>query len=375
MTPSLPVFDAHVDSLQRALDLGHDLGQETAGHLDLVRGREGGLASVVLVCFVDPAYLDPKTGGPAQRAALLLREAHRLAARHPDQLALVGNGAELANAHAAGRIAGIPGIEGGHAIEESLERLRWFFERGLRVMTLVWNNHLSWIRSCQDGAGEEIPEGLSDFGREVVLEMNRLGMVIDLSHAGVRSFYDVLETTGRPVIASHSGCRALHDHPRNLDDEQLRALARNGGVVGVVFHPGFLDADARAEEVRLRKTEAYRELGGENESEKFLRQGEFMSRNATPMSADRLADHVMHAIEVAGIDHVGLGSDFDGIERGPEHLEDASCYGYLIELLGNRGLSPKDVRAVLSGNLERVFGEVTGTDAEAASAALRPHLA
>ncbi len=374
MKASFPVFDAHVDSLQRALDLDHDLGTQTDGHLDLVRGRRGGLTSVVLVCFVDPAFLDPETGGPGARAALLLREAHRLAAKHPEQIALVGNGEALDRAHASSLIAGIPGIEGGHAIEEDLERLRWFFDRGLRVMTLVWNNHLSWIRSCREGAGPEIPEGLSEFGREVVREMNRLGMVIDLSHAGERSFYDVMDTTSRPVIASHSGCRALHDHPRNLDDDQLRTLAKNGGVIGIVFHPGFLDADARAEEVGLRDTDEYRALKGRNESEKFLLQGDFMRARATPLSADCLVAHVLHAIEIAGLDHVGLGSDFDGIERGPENLEDASCYGYLAEALGERGLNRSEVRAVMSGNMERVFREVTGGEAVASLCSVQTHL-
>ncbi|MFT5287852.1 MAG: membrane dipeptidase, partial [Planctomycetota bacterium] len=271
MKALIPVFDAHVDSLQRALDLDHDLGTRTGGHLDLVRGRAGGLTSVVLVCFVDPVFLSETTGGPAARANALLDEAHKLEARHPDQIKLVGNGEELRSAHSKQLIAGIPGIEGGHAIEERIELLQAFFERGLRVMTLVWNNHLSWIRSCQTGAGPEVPKGLSAFGRDVVREMNRLGMLIDVSHAGEQSFYDVLETTTRPVIASHSGCRALHDHQRNLDDEQLRALSANGGVIGIVFHPGFLDADARAEEVRLRDSDEYRAIEGRNDSEKFLR--------------------------------------------------------------------------------------------------------
>ena len=368
MTVPIPVFDAHVDSLQRALDLGHDLGQRTQGHLDLVRGRAGGLASVVLVCFVDPAYLDPKLGGPAARAHALLDQAHSLAARHPDQMALVGNGDELTAAHSKQQIAGIPGIEGGHAIEERLEHLQAFFERGLRVMTLVWNNHLSWIRSCRDGAGPEVPAGLSAFGRDVVREMNRLGMLVDLSHAGEQSFYDALATTTRPVIASHSGCRALHDHPRNLDDEQLRALSANGGVVGIVFHPGFLDAKARAEEVRLRQTDAYQSLKGRNETERFLKQAQYMESEAAPMSADRLVEHILHAVEVAGIEHVGIGSDFDGIERGPKALEDASTYAHLADLLAQRGLAAHQVRAIMSGNMERVFRAVTGAGSRAAKA-------
>jgi membrane dipeptidase len=367
-----PVFDAHVDSLQRALDLGHDLGRRGPGHLDLVRAAEGGVTSLVLVCWVDPATVDRAASGARARA--LLREAHRLAERHPDRVALVGNAAELRAAHAAGKIAGIPGIEGGHAIEEDLANLRWFFEHGLRVMTLVWNNHLPWIRSCQDGAGPEVPDGLSDFGREVVREMNRLGMVVDLSHAGEQSFHDALEVTRAPVIASHSGCRALHDHPRNLTDDQLRALAANDGVVGIVFHPGFLDAEARAEEARVRESDAYRRIEGANETERMLLQSELMAARARPLAAERLVDHLLHAVEVAGVRHVGLGSDYDGIQRGPRGLDDASCYGRLADLLLERGLGESDVRRVFATNMERVFERVTGEGSLAYSAAVVAHL-
>lgn len=354
-----PVFDAHVDSIQKALDCGQDLGVAGPGHLDLVRGRAGGLSSVVMVNWVDPAYIDGQ-GGARERTRLLLGQTHELAGRHHDQAALVGNGRALAAARAAGKVALIPGIEGGHSLEGDLEALGWFFEHGVRVLTLVWNNHLDWIRSCQDGAGAGVPDGLSEFGREVVREMNRLGVLVDLSHAGEASFRDALEASAAPVIASHSGCRALHDHPRNLTDEQLRALAANGGVVGIVFHPGFLDADARAEETRVRESDAYAALAGGSETELFVRQQEHMLRSAAPMPASRLVEHVLHAVEVAGIEHVGLGSDYDGILRGPEWLEDSSCYGTLAELLLRAGLGKDDVRAVLGGNMERVFAAATG---------------
>lgn len=356
------VFDAHVDSLQRALDLGHDLGERGPGHLDLVRAREGGAFALVLVCWVDPAFLPD---GAFARAGALLREAHRLERRRPDLLTLAGNGAELAAARAAGRVAGVPGVEGGHALEEDLGKLRWLFERGVRVLTLVWNNHLPWIRSCQDGAGAGVPAGLSAFGREVVREMNRLGVVVDLSHAGERSFFDALETSERPALASHSGCRALHDHPRNLTDAQLRALAEADGVVGIVFHPGFLDADARAEEARVRATPEYRALRGANETELMLRQSELLAREARPLAAARVADHVLHAVEVAGPRHVGVGSDFDGIQRAPAGLDDASAYGTLGRLLRARGLSEADVRLVLGENALRVFERATGPGTEA----------
>jgi membrane dipeptidase len=301
----------------------------------------------------------------------MLAAAHALEERHPEAFRLVGNGAQLAAARAEGVSAGIAGIEGGHALEEDLAKLEWLFERGLRCLTLVWNNHLSWIRSCQGGAGAGVPEGLSGFGREVVRRMNALGIVVDLSHAGERAFLDALETSTRPVIASHSACRALHDHPRNLGDEQLRALARRGGVVGIVFHPGFLDRGARAEEARVRGLPAYAGIPSGAPAARFLEQQRVMRASAAPLPAARLIEHVVHAVEVAGIDHVGLGSDFDGIERGPEWLEDARGYAVLTELLAQRGFADEDLLKVLGGNMERVFRAATGPGTAAATAAVR----
>ena len=366
------VFDAHVDSLQRSLDLGHDLGERTPGHLDLVRGRSGGLGAVVLVCWVDPKFIPAGTGGAFRRTRRLLAEFHELARRHPDRVAFAGNGEELRRVEADGRIAGIPGVEGGHSIEESLEKLEWLFEHGVRVLTLVWNNSLRWVRSCRDGGDADTPAGLSDFGRDVVRRMNELGMVVDLSHASERAFYDALEVSAAPVLASHSGCRALHDHPRNLSDAALRALAADDGVVGIVFHPGFLDRDAGEEEARVRATAAYRALEAADDTELFLRQSELLERAAAPFDVERLVDHVVHAASIAGIDHVGIGSDFDGIQRGPRGLEDASCYGFLAERLLARGFAADEVRAVLGDNLRRLFARVTGPETRAARAELVP---
>ena len=367
-----PVFDAHVDSLQRALDLGHDLGQVTPGHLDLVRGARAGLASVVFVCWCDPRYLAPEGGGARRRSARLLGAFQRLVEGHPQRVSWAGNGTLLDGAHAAGRVAGIPGIEGGHSIEGSLEHLEWFFEHGVRVLTLVWNNHLPWVRSCQDGAGPEVPAGLSDFGVQVVRHMNELGMVVDLSHAGERSFYDALEASERPVIASHSGCRALADNPRNLTDDQLRALAGAGGVMGVVFCTAFLDEEAYRLEGAAREEPDYQALEGENETEQFLIRGEYLQRSVPPLSLERVVDHVLHAAEVCGVEHVGLGSDYDGILRCPAGLEDASCYGRLAQGLLARGLAEEEVAEVMGGNMERVFRAATGPGTRAATAPLRP---
>ena len=365
-----PVFDAHVDSLQRQLDLGHDLGVRTSGHLDLVRGRDGGLGSMVFVNWVDPKYIAPELGGARARTARLLGAFHQLLGAHPEELAFAGNPAQMRAAHERGLLAGIPGIEGGHSLEESLDHLHWFFEHGVRVLTLVWNNHLSWIRSCQPDAGAAIPEGLSAFGRSVVRAMNELGVLVDLSHAGERSFFDALEASSRPVIASHSGCQALHAHPRNLNDAQLRALAANGGVVGIVFCVPFLSAAGSAEDARWRDSAGYRELAGANDTELFLRRGEYLQEKAEPLPLDVVVDHVLHAAEVAGIEHVGLGSDFDGILRTPQGLEDASCYVNLIERLLARGLGEEDVLKVCGGNMERVFSAATGPGTRAHTARL-----
>lgn len=366
------VFDAHVDSLQRQLDLGHDLGTRTRGHLDLVRGKQGGLGSVVLVNWVDPRYVDEGAGASLRRTQALLAEFHELIAAHPDQIAWAGNGDMLDAAHVSGRIAGIPGIEGGHSIEGSLANLEWFFDHGVRVLTLVWNNHLDWIRSCQAGAGANVPAGLSDFGRDVVRRMNELGMVVDISHAGPDSIRDVLETTTRPVIASHSGCKALHGHQRNMTDDQLRALSANGGVVGIVFCTAFLKDEAQREDAVLRETPEYRAIQGPSDTEVFVRQGEWLQEHATPLPMEVVVDHVVHACEVAGIDHVGLGSDFDGIGRTPQGLEDAGCYGRIATRLRERGFAPDDVAKVMGGNMERVFRAVTGPGTAAHTATLAP---
>ncbi|MDB4780244.1 dipeptidase [Planctomycetota bacterium] len=195
----LPVFDCHADALQRALDLGHDLGRETHGHLDLVRGRRGGLAAVVLTAWIDGPYAE-ESGAAKRRTNALLDAADDLFARHPQSLRQVVDGADLLEPNPA-HLACVLAIEGGHAIEDDLDQLDHYASRGVRVMTLTWNNHLSWARSCRDGAGSAVPEGLSKFGVQVVERMGELGMLVDLSHAGERTFYDALE-----AAAAMQGC-------------------------------------------------------------------------------------------------------------------------------------------------------------------------
>jgi membrane dipeptidase len=380
MSRSPFVFDAHVDSILRELDLGEDLGiapgpAESTRHLDLVRGREGGLGAVVFAAWVSPhfvgkgeALLDAAAaaGGANRRVHAILDTAHALAARHPEQVALARNGPELEAARAAGLIAAILGIEGGHAIENSLAKLDEVHARGVRILTLVWNNHLSWIRSCQKlpaDLGFEVPKGLSSFGRDVVTRMNELGMLVDVSHSSQQAFDDALETSTAPLIASHSGCTAIRDHPRNLTDDQLRRLANAGGCVGIVFHGGFLNDAAAAEDQRIYASHPYRAIregdGAPKGAALEYAQNAHHQRVARPMSLEIVTDHILHAIDKAGLEHVGIGSDYDGIPRTPQGLETADCYPNLSASLMRRGLKESEIEAVMGGNLRRLFAEVS----------------
>jgi len=353
------VFDTHVDSIQKTLDLGWDLGREGRGHLDLVRGARGGLGAVVLVSWCDPKFLAEGPEAATRRTRRLVACVQGLAQRHPELADLVTDGESFARTRAAGRIALVAGIEGGHSLAGSLEELERFHAQGVRVLTLVWNNHLDWVRSCQDGAGPEVPAGLSDFGRQVVRRMNELGMLVDLSHAGEQSFFDALETSSRPVIASHSCCKALHAHPRNLTDDQLRELGRADGVVGIAFLPGFLDADSRAEASRVRALPEFQAIDEGNDTATFIAQGEFIQAHAAPCGIDVMVRHVLHAIEIAGPSHVGLGSDYDGIDHAVQGLEDASCYPLLANALSAAGLAPTEVAGVMGDNMARAFAAAT----------------
>ena len=353
------VFDTHVDSLQLALDLGVDLGTRGPGHLDLVRGREGGLGAVVLTCWVDPAFIG-RPGGARGRADRLMDAYDELLAAHPERALAVTDGTTLRAAREAGKIGTILGIEGGHALEESLEALEHFHARGLRVLTLVWNNHLSWIRSCvEETAGPDVPAGLSPFGVEVVRRMNELGILVDLSHTCERSFHDAVDASAAPVIASHSGCKALNDHPRNLSDEQLRHLAQRDGVVGIPFLPSFLDAGAQAAAAEQRATPGFQALEAEDEASLWLKQIDYLREHVPPLPIERLVDHVEHVARLVGVRHVGLGSDFDGIQVSVGGLEEASCYGALVEPLERRGFSSEEIAAILGENMARAFTAAT----------------
>lgn len=355
------VFDAHADTLMRVVDDGYDLGAlNDTGHVDLPRLKEGGVDAQVFAVWVDP---EAHEGGLWRRAVAMIDAFHRQLAEHSDRVGLARDAGDARRLAATGRLAAFLGLEGGYALEGDLDRLAWLRERGLRYVTLTW-----WGPSdLGDGSGAPPKwNGLSDLGRRAVGEMERLGITVDVSHASDETFFEVLGMATRPVIASHSGARAVAEHHRNLSDEMLRALAKNGGVVGITFVAAFLDEehDRAAGELRERlKPEfdrierKHRDDPRRRRKERWALWGERARAELPPVSLEMVIDHIEHAVKVAGVDHVGLGSDFDGFSVGPVELADCGKYPLITSRLLARGFSEEDVRKILGGNFLRVFGE------------------
>lgn len=352
-------IDSHIDTIQRVLVDNEDLGvRSTHGHADLPRLREGGTNAPFFSLWVPTYY----KGSEAVRRTLDLRDAiERVFDAHPDQIALALNASDVERITKAGKIAAILSIEGGHQIADDLAVLRVYYALGVRSMTLTHFRNNNWADSSTD---KPVHNGLTDFGRQVVREMNRLGMIVDISHVSDKTFYDALAVTTKPVIASHSSCRALSEVPRNMTDDMIRALAKNGGVIGINFGEGFLnqkDADLLKKAVN---SISYNEpqLTGRALDEYAARQvHEQMKQPAKSYATiDDAVAHIDHAVRVAGIDHVGIGSDFDGISAPPKGLEDISKMPALAAALRKKGYSEQDVRKIFGLNTLRVFREVAG---------------
>jgi membrane dipeptidase len=358
------VVDTHSDTPSRLVDEGFDMGaRSTTGHMDIPRMREGGLDAEFFVAYVSKSYATE--GGAARRALDMIAAIHDQIARHPDALELALTEADVRRIARKGKIAALVCIEGGHAIEDSLAALGMFHRLGVRYMTLTHSNTNNWADSSGDAARWG---GLNDFGRDVVREMNRLGILVDISHVSDLTFFDAVEVSKAPVIASHSSARALSNHPRNMTDDMLRAVAKNGGVVMVNFYSTFLDqrrVDASAalepERLRIRERFGTSSAAAEREIEALEKANPLPE---TPLSL--IIDHIDHVARVAGIDHVGLGSDFDGVDSLPVGMEDVSKLPAITYELLERGYSEADVRKVLGENFLRVMAE-----AERVSAAMR----
>ena len=360
------VLDTHSDVTPKFEEEGYDFSERHAdGHMDLPRMAEGGLDVEFLSIYMGKVE-GPGTGpGTAvHRAIRRIDAAWEMTRRYPDRAEMALTAADARRIVGAGKIAFFMGMEGGHMIEDDLAALRTFHRLGVRYLTLTHSFHTNWADSAGIGSPlEPLHRGLTDFGREVVREMNRLGMVVDLSHVSEETFRDAMETTKAPPMASHSACRALHDHPRNLTDEQIRAIAKKGGTVQINFYSGFIDPEFRKASEKRRTTlepevAKLREKHGADTPEFRAARRELMARYPLPKTPLKvLVDHVDHAIRVAGADHVGLGADWDGIEALPEGMEDCSKLPALTEALLRRGHGEDAVRKVLGENTLRVLEE------------------
>jgi membrane dipeptidase len=363
------VVDTHADTPQRFLDENYDIGStdpKDYGHISLDKAKAGNLGAEFFSIWVEP---ETNQGHYARHTLDLIDAVYEQAERHPDRMMMAFSVADIERAHRDHKLAALLGIEGGHSIENDIHLLRDFYRLGVRYMTLSWSNTNEWADSSGDINSPKVEHhnGLTEGGKQIVLEMNRLGMLVDISHVADKTFYDAIAITKAPVIASHSSARALTNHPRNMTDDMLRAVAKNGGVIQANFYDAFIDENYRkASEAQAKE----RDAAVQAYTEKMKAEG----KAVTYLDADRierewnakiprpplssLIDHIDHIAKVAGIDHVGLGSDFDGVSGAtPEGIDSAADLPKITQALVDRGYGAEDIHKILGGNLLRVFRE------------------
>ena len=320
-------------------------------HTDIERLKRGGVGAQFWSAFVPTSTIHK--GGATRFALEQIDVIHRMIERYPSTFEAAHTADDIERIRAKGKIASLIGLEGGHAIENSLGALRMFYALGVRYMTLTHTETIDWADSCTDEAKHG---GLTDFGEDVVREMNRLGMLVDISHVSADCMRDVLRITTAPVIASHSSARALAGHSRNVPDDVLKLVSRNGGVIMVNFFSGFVHPEAV--EVTDKMFAMSNEMRKANAPESEIREAFRKLRKESPLPRGTIrtvVDHIDHIAKVAGIDHVGLGSDFDGVSVLPYQLEDASCYPFITQELLDRGYGERDIRKILGENAIRAL--------------------
>lgn len=355
------VIDGHNDITSPMTDKDYDLGSSGSTsskyHTDIARMKGGGVSAQFFSIYVGNDYV--KKGKATSRAMDLIDVVYRDAERYPNDLMMAYSTADIVRAKRENKIAALMGIENGAAIDNSLKTLRDFYRLGIRYMTLTHNFNNDWADSGRD---EPRHNGLTEFGKEVVREMNRLGMLVDVSHVSDKTMSDVLDVTKAPVIASHSSARALANHPRNIPDDLLKRIAQNGGVVMVNFYPVFIDqkvydADKARSEKLKPQYDAIRQQFKDNPTRIEEEIDKLDAANPlpeTPLSV--LIDHIDHIAKVAGMNHVGLGSDFDGVPVLPQGMKDVSQLPNITYELMRRGYKDDDIKKILGGNLLRAFG-------------------
>jgi membrane dipeptidase len=356
------VIDTHDDTTQRLLAPSFDIGtRHDDGNIDIPRMREGGLNAIFFSIWIPSKTVGPEAVKKAIDQIDAVREAAR---KHPDDLVLATTADEIRAAKKQNKIAALMGVEGGHMIDNDLAVLRSYAALGVRYMTLTHMGNTDWADSSTD---TPVHNGLTDFGKQVVREMNRLGVMVDISHVSDKTFYDAIATSKAPVIASHSSARALTETPRNMTDDMMRALAKNGGVIQINYHVGFLSQEFR--EFEKAHPEAEKEINdevkkrcGDNEAcslvmgDQVVR--DLMQAGKLPkVDWTKIIDHIDHAVKIAGIDHVGLGSDFDGAVM-PIGMQDVTHLPQITGALLQEGYSESDIRKILGENTLRVMSEV-----------------
>jgi membrane dipeptidase len=355
------VIDTHNDVTTPMTNNYYDLSgpPPVPYRTNIQRMKEGGLTAEFFSLYVRPWYVEH--GGSARRTLDMIDAVYRAVERHPRDLMLATSVADIRRAKRLGKVACLMGIEGGHAIEDSLPALREFYRLGVRYMTLTWNNTNNWADA---GRGEKKHKGLNEFGQEVVREMNRLGMLVDVSHVSDDTMSDVLDISKAPIIASHSSARALSNMSRNIPDDLLKRIAANGGVVHVNFYAAFVDTNtvtpqSDARDARLKAQQDAIDEKYKDDPERRAEESDKLEQAnpLPPLPISKLIDHFDHIVKVAGIDHVGIGADFDGANDMPEGAKDVSMLPNITYELLKRGYSERDIRKVLGENLLRAMAQ------------------
>jgi membrane dipeptidase len=355
--------DSHNDILTACIEKNVSMDQNLKGKTqsDLARFKEAGVDVQLFSVWCDGNMQNPYLFANREMDTL-----DAVISRNPDKIVLTRNYAELKKALKQHKLAAMFGVEGGHMIESDLTNLDKIYERGARYMTLTWNNSNPWATSAMDETLKKdsllkAHKGLTDFGKEVVKRMNQLGMMVDLSHVGEQTFWDAINTTTKPVIVSHSNAYTLCPAFRNLKDEQIKAVAKNGGVIDLNFYSGFIDSSFKNKEVKfilshakeldsLKKAGMVQEYALSVLAEKYYDE---VQSSRPPLSA--LLAHLDYIVSIAGVDHVGIGSDFDGITSSPKELDDVTNYELITKALIEKGYSKKDIYKILGGNILRVL--------------------
>jgi membrane dipeptidase len=355
------VIDTHNDVTTPMTNDDYDLSgtPPVPYRTSIARMKKGGQTAEFFSLYIKPWYVTH--GGAARRTLDMIDSVYRAVERHPRDLMFATSTADIRRAKSLGKIACLMGIEGGHAIENSLPTLREFYRLGVRYMTLTWNNTNDWADAAR---GEKKHNGLTDFGKEVVREMNRMGMLVDVSHVSDKTMSDALDVSKAPIFASHSSARALSNVPRNIPDDLLRRIAKNGGVVQVNFYSVFVDTATVApqSEERDRRLKAQQDAINEKYQDDPERRAEESDKLEAanplpPLPISKLIDHIDYIVKVAGIDHVGIGADFDGANDMPEGARDVSMLPNITYELLKRGYSEQDIRKILGENFLRVFAQ------------------